>query len=299
MIELFSQKDCRYVYREILQGYTQVSDHNFYIKHFSEYDLGFIDTVYKECFEECRGKGLPSREEKIKILEKEGFWDQQLDEHRVYLQSAIRDGHEFARGLGKKEGQPFLENEIYPKEKELKEIEEDFWELIEPVAETYCDKILNEKYVYHALYKDKECKNPLYTKEQFENLSFVEISELVKVYNYHCSKFTELNINKISVNPFFLNPFFMSADDPVKFFGKNVIDLTMYQLNIYARGQYNKTVLTEGKEPPEHFFSENEVNGLKKLVDWYNTAYAQIKAERTAQEAKAKGRGAAGRHIGL
>lgn len=288
MIEIISQKDCRYVYREILQGYTYVSDHNFYIKHFSEHDLGFIDALYKDCFEECKEKGLPSRKQKIDILKKEGFWDQEVDTHRVFLQDAVREGYDFARGLGKTQGQDFLDENVIPKEKELEEIEKDFYEMIEPVAESYCDKLLNEKYVYNAVFKDKECKTPLYTKEEFDNLSFIEISELVQVYNHHSSKFTELNINKVATQSFFINPFFMSDGDPVKFFGRNIIDLTMYQLNIYSRGNLAKTVLTEGKEPPQEFFSVNHMDGLAKMVDWYDTAYRQVKMHREAEAKRAQ-----------
>ena len=46
--ELSTSKDCRSAYREILQGYTYCEERNFYIKHFKESDLGFIDNVYKK-----------------------------------------------------------------------------------------------------------------------------------------------------------------------------------------------------------------------------------------------------------
>ena len=72
----------------------------------------------------------------------------------------------------------------------------------------------------------------------------------------------------------------MSDDDPVKFYGKNVLDLTMYQLNLFSRGKFYKSVLMEGKEPPEKYYSEDAEKGLIKLVQWYETAYGQIRNER-------------------
>tara|TARA_B100000700_G_C15006931_1_gene838994 strand:+ start:720 stop:1601 length:882 start_codon:yes stop_codon:yes gene_type:complete len=284
VIELRSPKECRHAYRELLQGYTHVEKEDFYIKHFKESDLGFIDGVYQKCFEQCKKQGLFSREEKIELLKKEDFWDQHDDEQRVFLQQTVRDGYEYARGLGKKESLEFLEEHVIPKEKELKKLEKDIIEIVEPVAETHCEKVLNEQYVYHALFKSKDCKTPLFTKEQFEDLSFLEMGDLIKLYNYHSSRFTETNINKIAVNSFFLNPFFMSEDDPVKFYGKNVVDLTMYQLNIYSRGKFCKAVLVEGKEPPEQYFSENEIDGLLKLVQWYDSGYSQIKQKKMATQ---------------
>ena len=76
MIEISSQKDSRYAYREILQGYSHIEEENFYIKHFKESDLGFVDTVYKKCIDSCKKKGLLSREEKLTLYKKEDLIDE-------------------------------------------------------------------------------------------------------------------------------------------------------------------------------------------------------------------------------
>ena len=280
MIEISSQKDCRYAYREILQGYSHIEEENFYIKHFKESDLGFVDTVYKKCIDSCKKKGLLSREEKLTLYKKENLIDESLFEEKVQLEYAVKEGFDFARGLSKEESKEFLENNVLPKEKKLRELEKEIKELIEPVSESLCNKKLNEEYVYHSLYKDKQLNNPFLSRSEFEDLSFVEVNELVEKYNYYSSKFTEININVIAVNSFFLNTFFMCDDDPVKFYGKNVLDLTMYQLNLFSRGKFYKSVLMEGKEPPEQYYSEDAEKGLIKLVQWYETAYGQIRAER-------------------
>ena len=268
MIEISSQKDSRYAYREILQGYSHIEEENFYIKHFKESDLGFVDTVYKKCIDSCKKKGLLSREEKLTLYRKENLIDESLFEEKVKLEYAVKEGFDFARGLGKEESEGFLEDNVLPKEKKLRELEKEIKELIEPVSESLCNKKLNEEYVYHSLYKDKQLSNPFLSRSEFEDLSFVEVNELVEKYNYYSSKFTEININVIAVNSFFLNTFFMSDDDPVKFYGKNVLDLTMYQLNLFSRGKFYKSVLMEGKEPPEQYYSEDAEKGLIKLVQF-------------------------------
>jgi len=280
VIEISSQKDSRYAYREILQGYSHIEEENFYIKHFKESDLGFVDTVYKKCIDSCKKKGLLSKEEKLTLYRKENLIDESLFEEKVKLEYAVKEGFDFARGLSKKESEEFLENNVLPKEKKLRELEKEIKELIEPVSESLCNKKLNEEYVYHSLYKDKQLSNPFLSRSEFEDLSFVEVNELVEKYNYYSSKFTEININVIAVNSFFLNTFFMCDDDPVKFYGKNVLDLTMYQLNLFSRGKFYKSVLMEGKEPPEQYYSEDAEKGLIKLVQWYETAYGQIRTER-------------------
>ena len=288
MIDLFTQRDCRYAYRELLQGYTHVEKEDFYIKHFKEADLGFVDGVYKLCIDECKEKGLLDKQSKVIFLKENDLWDQDLYDKKVTLELAIKDGYEFARGLGKDKAEEFIEKNVSSHEKEYEDVIKEFDSTLEPVSDTICSKRVNEKYVYYSLFKDKECKTPLYTKQEFWDLSFIEINEIVKIYNYHASKFSEININKISVNPFFLSAFFMCEDDPVKFYGKNILDLTMFQLNLFSRAKFNKTVLAEGREPPEHYYSETEENGLYKLVKWYDGAHGLIMNQRKAQENKRK-----------
>ena len=82
MIDLFSQRDCRYAYRELLQGYTYVEKEDFYIKHFKEADLGFVDGVYKICIDECKEQGLLDKQSKVTFLKKEDLWDQELYEKK-------------------------------------------------------------------------------------------------------------------------------------------------------------------------------------------------------------------------
>ena len=146
--------------------------------------------------------------------------------------------------------------------------------------------------LYYALYKDQELKEPYYSKEEFDDLSYFELSDLVGHYNNETSKFSDKNLKKIAVNYFFLNSFFMSDDDPVKFYGKNILDLTTYQMSIFSWGKFYKSILIEGKEPPEHFLEENYENGLQELVDWYQGEHNRMQHERDmkAQHQRAKGR---------
>ena len=152
-------------------------------------------------------------------------------------------------------------------------------DLVEPTIESYCDKIINELYVYKALFKDSELKEPYLTEEEFDNLSFQELGELVKIYNGTIQAFTEENIKKIGVNSFFLNAFLMCDNDPVKFYGKNVLDLTVYQMSLFSRGKYYKSILTEGSEPPSEYYDDDK-NGMDNLVKWYDSEHSRIMGKR-------------------
>jgi hypothetical protein len=288
-IKLSTSKDCRSAYREILQGYTYCEERDFYIKHFKESDLGFIDDVYKKCSKMLEKKGVSSQREKLNFLKDEEYWSQEEEESYITATLAVKDAYGFAEKMpdGDQRKQ-FEETLLIEAEENFKRIQKERSELVEPTIETICDKRLNEFYVFSALYKDKEFEEHFFTKEEFEDLSYFELGELVKTYNHETSKFAEKNLKRIGVNFFFLNSFFMSEDDPVKFYGKNVLNLTMYQLNLFSRGKFYKSILIEGNDPPDQYYEESYENGLDELIKWYDSQNAQMQLKRTQQNMRSR-----------
>ena len=72
----------------------------------------------------------------------------------------------------------------------------------------------------------------------------------------------------------------MADNDPVKFFGTSVLNLTVYQLNLFSRGKYYKFILEEGNNPPESVADLAEKEGVSHLVNYYDMEYNRIKMER-------------------
>ena len=82
----------------------------------------------------------------------------------------------------------------------------------------------------------------------------------------------------------------MCDDDPVRFYGKNVLELSMYQMNLFSRGKFYKSILVEGKDPPEQYYEEDHPNGLEELAKWYEVQGAHIRQEREMQATRGKNR---------
>ncbi len=287
-MNITTSKECRYLYREILQGYTYLDDEDLYVKHFTEGDLGHLEVLYKKCEKKILKIGLESTKDKLKFLKEEGYWTE--DEENEYMSArwAIEDGYKFKGNLEFEEQKQNFQKVIEEKERIFETINSERRELLGPTTESFCDKKINEQYVRLALFKDRELKEPLFTEEEFENISYIDLSKLVQKYNEAVNKFTEMNTERIAVNGFFLNAFIMSDNDPVKFFGKSVLDLTMYQMSLYSKGKFFKSVLEEGKDPPESLYNSIEEKGVEPIVNWFNTAHQQIKNERKRKEMLAK-----------
>lgn len=63
--------------------------------------------------------------------------------------------------------------------------------------------------------------------------------------------------------PFFLNSFFLAKDSTYNFFGKPIVDLTKYQLELFMIGKQYQAVLIQSKSTPSTY------NSIDELVDWY------------------------------
>jgi len=288
-IELSTSKECRSAYRELLQGYTYCEEKNFYIKHFKESDLGFIDEIYRQCYASLKKAGISPLKEKLEFLREEEYWTREEEQSFTEAGLAVKDAYIYVNKLvDEDQKKEFIKTIVAEQEENLKKITKERYELVEPTIETICDKRINEFYVYHAVYKDPELTEHLFTKEEFEEISFFELGDLVRVYNHETSKLAEKNLKKISVNYFFLNSFFMCDDDPVKFYGKNILELTMYQMNLFSRGRYCKSILMEGEEPPDQYYEDTYENGLQELVQWFDNANAKLMNKRANEKMKAK-----------
>lgn len=292
---LENTKDARRAYREILQGYSHIEEHNLYIKHFNETDIGEIEILYNQCEKKLKSMGLERTKEKLKFLNENDYWTD--EEERAYLTAklGVQDAHKFKSTLRSpiqiEKFEKVLENQI----DNLEKITAKRAETLYPTIESYCDRKINEDYVRCALFKDKELKDSYLTQEEFKEISYTDLGNLVKKYNHSMDIFDETNLKKIAVNGFFLNPFLMSNNDPVKFFGRSILELTMYQINLYGKGKYYKSILEEGKDPPDNLYEDVDVHGLAAIVAWFDTAHAQILSERAQKDAQHKAQAIKGR----
>ena len=272
-------KDCRNAYREILQGYTYLDEEKLHVKHFKEADLGFIEYVYKRCEKRITEMGVFPLREKLELLNKEEYWTEQDEADYLQASTAVADAYEFSKRLTNSKQIENFKETIKKQEEVYTKIQETRHNLVEPTVETYCNKKINEEYVRKALCVDESLEKCIYSQEEFEELSYREVAEMVKAYNKAMAKFTEDNIKKICVNNFFLNAFLMSENDPVKFFGTSVLDLTVYQLNLFSRGKFYKFILDEGSGPPDSLH-EQAAEDIGILVNFYDLEYNRIRNEK-------------------
>lgn len=277
------QQQYRPVYRDILLGasvlkfaYGDKGPVDFHIKHLSELDYGNIESLTYDLEENAKSKGLESESEKIKEYIKLGHWSQEDEDNYWSLEKEVDSLGKGVASIVAQSQRVQIEAKFDETRERLKLIKEVRTELLGVTREQYVEKKKNEELLRMSLYSDKGLTDLAFSEEEYGELTQGEYTDLILLYNIKMSTFQDSEIAKLSTLPFFINSIFLSKNDPIVFFGKPVVELTIHQMELFSKGLFYKSILEQGKTPPESFYED-----LDKMVNWYET------------QSKAKGSGGA------
>ncbi len=257
------------IFSEILRGYTLVENKDFgkiKIKHFNNFDSAELDIKNRYFYEKARDQGLPTREQKIEYLLKEDIWDDKKNKEILNLKTMIA-------GLKNSKSKVFLQAHIDDINRQLEEnqlklahLEIQKEELIGFCAENYAQRRINEHYMQKAILKDNG--EFLLSNEDFEDLQQDELMGLISTYNKNTRKFESPNLKKISLSGFFTNLFYLCENNAYTFFGKPLVELTFYQVELFGYARYYKSLMesSESKVPDE------VRQDPEKIVEWFESS---------------------------
>mgnify|MGYP003657155835 FL=1 len=257
------------IFSEILRGYTLVENKDFgkiKIKHFNNFDSAELDIKNRYFYEKARDQGLPTREQKIEYLLKEDIWDDKKNKEILNLKTMIA-------GLKNSKSKVFLQAHIDDINRQLEEnqlklahLEIQKEELIGFCAENYAQRRINEHYMQKAILKDNG--EFLLSDEDFEDLQQDELMGLISTYNKNTRKFESPNLKKISLSGFFTNLFYLCENNAYTFFGKPLVELTFYQVELFGYARYYKSLMesSESKVPDE------VRQDPEKIVEWFESS---------------------------
>ena len=90
---------------------------------------------------------------------------------------------------------------------------------------------------------------------------------LVATYNKNTKKFGSSNLKKISLSGFFTNLFYLCENNAYTFFGKPLVELTFYQVELFGYGRYYKSLM----ENSEAQVPDDVKEDPEKLVEWFES----------------------------
>ena len=256
----------RVIYGEIIQGKTYNTEEEVYLKHPTEQDISAVEYMVEIAQEEAIQRGLKTEEEIIKEAMDDGIWTIEQEAEVTSLQKAIEGSRQYRDRTHSNDEKKQVEERIEEYQKKLQKISEVRESLLENTKEKYLNQKRSDFTVLFAFYKDENLKEPILTQEEFDELEIRDVHRLVSTYYRMTEDFSPETLKRIACQPFFLNKFFLSENDPTTFYGTHIINLTIYQSEIYAQGKMYRGVLetAEGEMPPDNYYDDPD-----KLVSWY------------------------------
>ena len=254
------------LFSDVLRGFC-MSDYNnqpVKIRHLTHFDVADFDIKYNEYFEEARKQGAPNIEEREKFLIEEGSWSEQKNK-------GVRDQKFFIAGMRETKTKLFRQAEIEQLNKTIKEaedkirvLEEERIQLLQCTAESFATKKITEYQIFKSFFAGD---NLFFNEDRFEDLNDVELSDIANLYNEKFRFFNERNFKRVALSNFFLNSFYLCKDNPFTFYGKPVVQLTFFQVEIFAHAVFFKHILSNSpNKPPAHILEDPDF-----LIDWYNS----------------------------
>lgn len=247
---------------EIFDGYTDVTfqGKTVYIKHFSIRDQRYIHRFYNKYKSIAESKGIPSEEEMLNSLREDGLWSDNDDRKIAELEQEIEGLRGSKRSSFLPSQKKHIQETIDSKRKELYFLFNKKAELVGKTSERYGSQRSNEEFIRYLIYADPQCSRHFFTDEQFSNLSEEEVEFFVKENDYISRRLNESNIQRVVLRDFF-NMYMSQTEDVSAFYGKPIIELSVYQLKlaIYSRilfniFQYNEDIPERIKQDPEAIF---------------------------------------------
>lgn len=259
------RQNLKLIFSEIIEGYSLVNSPTFgdlKIKHINNFDSAQTDIRQDYSFKKAVKEGLPKREDKIKYLIEEKLWSPEKDKEADRIESLIK-------GMSKTKSKLHLQVQIDQIKKDIKTAETDLIkikqekeEIIGFTAEEYASRRVNE-YLMQVSILDKDGK-VLFNDEEFGDLEQEQIHEIMGIYSSNADKFKAYSLKRIALADFFTNIFYLCEDNLFNFYGKPVIHLTFYQIEVYSFGRYFKSIIQNSEEKiPEHILEDPD-----ELIEW-------------------------------
>lgn len=265
-----SKDKLRILFGDIIKGFsiTKYLDSFVYLKHLNVLDNIEIEHKKELYLAQAISKGLPTVEEKEDFLFKEGLWKKSKDEEINKIKNLIRGLKNSKSKAFRQNDIDFFKKEIDREQLSLNRILMEKNDLIGYTAEDYANKKTNEYFIFTSLYKNGNIIERLFSEKDYEDLTQEELSALTDIYNAKINDFSSLYLKKVALSSYYLNIFNICNENISNLYGKPIVGLTYYQVEIYNYARYFKHELSESKhKPPIESYEDPDL-----LIEWLESA---------------------------
>jgi hypothetical protein len=243
-----------------------------YIKHLSHFEY----IQYEELSDQYRKEAeesIPNEKNKLKYLIDNNLWNNdketEIERQRDYIMR-LQEGR-------KTFSQPSMlanhDKLISEESGKLTRMLTERFNLLGLTAEMYAERQINDYYMLHNLFVDDRLVTPLFSEEEFEDLSDDDVSNITQCYDTAIKGCSEDYIRRLSVQDFFMRYYTLCDNNISFFYGKPICQLTHYQVSLGNYAKYYRSLIEnydlsnmtpEKRQDPEEI--EKFVN-VKKNAD--------------------------------
>ena len=268
------------IFRDIRLGFSSFTygGKTCFVKHASHHQTDILNQSYEEYYNKATSKGVMTEKELLETLEEQEVWSSK--DENLFEKKEIE-----MENLKKTSANLIVKAQRNSFEKRIKDLEETLLKhrnkrnsLVKNTAEEYASKRANEIFMFNSLFKDREFKEMFFSEEEFDNLNKIELSEVYIEYNKSIEMFSQENIRQLSIESFFTSLFNLFDKDVSNFYGKEVFDLSYYQINLLNYGKLFVKIF-ENKEIPKGIQKD-----AGKILEYLEESETKKKAAKTASE---------------
>jgi len=237
---------------DIFQGYTELSfrGSSVFLRHINLRDQDFLSRQTKKSIESLVQQGMVSEAVRLEELKKSKEWTDNDDLEISELQNFISNLHKTKKKVVLPSQQREIQAEIDREEKKLLELKNKKAQLIDITAELFAARSTNEEFLRHLLYKTPDLKTLAFSEEEFGAIERDELSALFLEYQVVMARFADEVIQEAVLQDCFQG-YRMFCDKPWDFYGKPVIQFTVFQQRLIIWGRVFQSIFDNVDKIPD------------------------------------------------
>lgn len=248
-----------------------------FIKHVSIFEQNIIDEARIQYINRAKSMGLPTVEEALNDLYEESYWTKNEENQIAQEELFIKKLYDQKKNTYLKSQIDSFNKQIEDSLKKVNELKNKRNSFLGNTCENFADQKITEDFLKNTLFKDSDCKIPLYSDQEFDEIPVGQLGVLIHFYNILNKEASDLNIQKMVLRDFY-SYYMPYCEDPIHFFGRPITQLTFNQIKMLLYSRYFKNILTSNDNIPDEYRKDPE-----KIIDYVN---ANEKAKQVKQKAK-------------
>ena len=226
------------IQNEIFEGFTRFDfkGQAVFFRHFNFKDQGVLHSSFDKYHQKAVKRGIQEEKDVLEKLAEDGTWtkddEAMISEKESYLENLEKSKSKIILPSHRESHQ-----ELINKEKiSLMELRMKRKDLIGKTASEYAHNRSNEDFLRNLLYKDECLKHLMFSDQDFEEIDPDDLQSLLNQYYNTIGKFNDSTIQKMVLEDQF-SLFLAHCEKPHDFFGKPLINFSVFQLKTIAYGR--------------------------------------------------------------